>query len=384
MTAFMLLCIATLVVSLLLAACSPEQRLRLAVLAVFLSGGTGQLPGPSATAMRGFAIMAAAGAAIGLGHRPVRERSFSLGTFALMLTLMLTVPPLAHGEVSGFASSLIGTALLLLLSFSAQRINPTCLINSFNAGVWTIIGLSTPLLALPSLGTVGGNFRGITANSNSLGIYCVLATISSLFLVKASPLKSTALACCAIALCIASHSRTSLISIAILIIMSMALRENISRRLIGAAITAGVLVSVAAPKVLDFVFGGVVNKTRGTRDQSWLEAQRAWDHSKLFGLGPSNIYYEIASSPLRAIAEGGLAMLFFYTLAIGTLLYKGIRLGPCTLVVAITASIHSLGEGWLISTTGPWVLAFSCAILAVMARDSIDQQFEGLSEGSRA
>ena len=362
--------IALLALTLFVGALSPENRLSLAVVLIFAVGATGQIPSASAYAFRVAAVVAAAGAVLGFLKGPRQSPQASLARLAVILTAILAVPVFAHREFTPFLNSLVGTLLLLLVSFAAQRSDTKALVRGFNAGAWGIIVLSTPLIAVPSLGVVGSNFRGITANSNSLGIYCVLAVASALFLIRVSGLKRIFLIAWPITLCVMAHSRTSLIAIALLVAFSAAIKESAGRRLIMAAALAAAVILLIDPAIMDQLFGGVANKTTGTRDLSVAEAQRSWESNRLLGLGFDGIHYQVASSPLRAVAAGGAVMLSLYIAAAISMLTTGIRAGSKTFLFACVAVIHSFGEGWMISTTGPWILAFSAGLATFAASDN--------------
>lgn len=84
----------------------------------------------------------------------------------------------------------------------------------------------------------------------------------------------------------------------------------------------------------------------------------AFRSSPLIGIGMANEEFEIASSPLRALAYAGIgglvAVLFMWT----AFLWHSRTAGLPAVGFTLAAVVHSLFEGWLLSPVSPLLLTF--------------------------
>ena len=212
-------------------------------------------------------------------------------------------------------------------------------------------GLTTPEAAV-----AGIRLRGLTANANTLGFYAFLLGSLALIVVRHSGLRITLLFFSGSVL-LWTSSRASILAFAIVVLFVVLSRLSVTVVLavLGATVAAAVaaLTSPNAFSILDGVFRG-----DESRALSLTGAINAFRSSPLVGIGLANEDFEIASSPLRALAYAGIGGLLAVSVMWGAFIWHARTAGIQAVGFTAAAVVHSCFEGWLLSPISPLLLIF--------------------------
>lgn len=298
--------------------------------------------------------------------RVVRRWAVALGVPVAVYIALATVP---FGMWNDFLSYEVGVVLLcVVISCSAPQLASGTLQRS------VIIALAATVIAsivmgflLPEFGIQQGRLRGVVNNANLLGFYAFLLGVVALVAVKRTSARVVLLGAAAIAL-LWTASRASTLALIIAIVVLILLTRLATGLLVTAGLAIlGIIVGLVWPSFLN-VFEGV---TRGndSRSGSLDVALAAVKSNPWSGVGLGNEASIIASSPLRAAANGGIPGLIVVGILWVAILYTSARVGGKTLALGVAAVAHSCFEGWLLSPVGPMILIFALVWLTVAHSD---------------
>lgn len=269
-----------------------------------------------------------------------------------------------HYEVVQFVTHLGGAVCLMIVvrvlasdgGVAVARLLPVVL------GSAVALSLGIGLLD-PTQGLAGGRLRGLFVNANLLAFYSFLALITGLLLVRVG-FASLVLSAISIAAVVWTGSRTAAIASATAILLLALFGNRRSRWFVLAALGLVALVLIG---VLD-LGPSPLFRSLDTRDGSLDEAVRVLSLSPLLGLGFGGSGVEIASTPLRAVVEGGTLALIAVVVMYLLLLREAQRRTPTLVAVAAAAIISSFGEAWFLSAIGPMTLLFVSLWIGISAR----------------
>lgn len=348
----------------------PQTAMVIAFFLVMASSTSISALGPFSVEVRVLAVMVV----LTLSFRQARQdeprdylgprAAHSLTAFLLSIGSMLAFISIAHAEAGlgdaalGVASCLIFVVLPLRLLTAAQ------LIRSLRAALFITLAASLIMAAVvPSIAFRGGRLQGLTGNANLIGFYVFLyvglvvcTEVNWRALVGPLTLGATVL--------VMSSSRVSGIATIVLLLGSAALRVGAMRKTIPWLSVAIGAATLLWQDTLTSDLG--LLRTGNSRAQSWTQMQEALQVSPLTGVGIEGITVEVASSPLRALAAGGIVAGALFVVALCSLLMATRSRGAARVLV-LAAIVHSLAEGWLVSLTGPIVLLFVVALSALLA-----------------
>lgn len=268
---------------------------------------------------------------------------------------------LAHGILGTFAMHLGGSLLLILIVSSlandggkgiARAAPPILLITMLTS---LLMGLLAPDEAL-----AGDRLRGFLVNANLLGFYAFISTACALLLIRRLRWRVLALIA-SLWVLVWTGSRTSALAVLVLVLGLALAGHRLARSLL---LLAGALWLAALVGVVDFS-DSVLFRTEGTRSDSMNEAARVWATQPILGTGAGQGLAEVASSPLRAFAEGGLIGLLGVVIMYIVLLCYSIRRGPGALAFSLASLVHALGEGWLLSSLGAMLVQYFVVWVAI-------------------
>lgn len=250
--------------------------------------------------------------------------------------------------------------LMTLLSYSIQIVNRSSIVCAYFIGIISI-SLIVAIL-FPSVGIEAGRVRGVFENANGLGfisfiggsfaVYSNLGKIPKIVLMLVAP--------AAIAF---AASRASMLALGIVLLIYFVR----TRPLLSSILISIILLYVATgPKFLDIPFlkEGIL-RTNDSRAAGEDVAYLDWNSNYWFGVGLGNESDIIASTPFRALSNGGIiGLLIIITLYILLIVMTFIHyrnLFPFTLA-AIT---HSLFEGWFLSSVSPLLAIFTITFIVL-------------------
>lgn len=269
-----------------------------------------------------------------------------------------------HGQVLTFVSYSAGLALLLVTVLRTQASADPDL----RRGLVLALGLlvSTSLLyglGVPSAGYENGRLRGFMENANTLGFFAYLLGAAALTLVQRLRWRSALLALAFIAL-ILTASRASALALFLVVTVIILKRGLLST--IGVVVGSGVIVALVYavdPSIFDPLSS--LLRFNDSRSDSTATAIDAFFTSPLIGVGVGNESSIIASSPFRALAQAGLVGGAAVVAMWLVLLVDGARGGATAIALAISAVVHSVFEGWLLSPISPLLAIFLLLWIAV-------------------
>lgn len=284
--------------------------------------------------------------------------------FVLAIGSMLSFIAAANGE-AGIFTAVLGVVSALVFAFAPLRVLTARQIIQAVRDALLIVLLASLVLAViaPEIAYRGGRFQGLTANANLLGFYVLLylgltlATSTKVrSLIIPVPLSVLAL--------ILSGSRTSAIAVVALFLASALLRVGVTRRLLPFLMVGALGAMLLSQDLLTSNIG--LLRLNNSRSASWDQTRLALQIDPWSGVGLEGLKVEVASSPLRAVAAGGLIGGALFLLALLFLLVAARRNGTLKALI-FAAVLHSFGEGWLVSLTGPMILLFVTCLSALAA-----------------
>jgi hypothetical protein len=181
---------------------------------------------------------------------------------------------------------------------------------------------------------------------------------------------------------ILSGSRASAVAVVALFVASTLLRVGATRRLLPFLMVGAFGAMLLAQDLLTSDTG--LLRANNSRSESWDQAKGALQLDLLRGVGLEGLKVQVASSPLRALAAGGLiggGLLLFGLFC----LLVAARRNSTLKALTFAAVLHSFAEGWLVSLTGPMILLFvtSLSALAVLPL-SLEHEFGRRTGGPAA
>lgn len=290
----------------------------------------------------------------------------SLTQFCSALWVMLTFVAVVHHEYDVLASASFGlVALALFIGLAATREGLEVYRVIYCSLVfWEVVSLAAGRLS-PSVAVVQGRLRGVTGNANELAFYALVAVALAMF--SSGGWRSrTVVGCLSGLVLILTGSRTSTVALVVLIIAATLVqtRSHAARRTVFAL---GTIVAIAylSGSLDRYASRFTVLRINNSRQGSLDEARQRYESSPVAGLGFGSIRETIASSPLRALAAGGTVAVVIMVVACAVLLRRAYGLDRKMFVFCFACFVHSLGEGWLVSTSGPMLTVFVLAMISL-------------------
>lgn len=228
--------------------------------------------------------------------------------------------------------------------------------------VGTVAGSLVIALVRPDLGLEGGRLRGLMENANGLGFVAFL--LGALAVLVHTRLSSLCLILSVIAL-VWTASRASTLAL-----VAVGLFELLRRRRYGlvAVLGAALVLGIMILSRVDIPIGPLEGllRTTDSRSGSLETALADFRTSPVWGVGLNSESSIIASSPLRALSNGGALGLLCVALQAALVLRASNVSGRAT-VLAGAGLLHSVFEGWLLSPSSPFLLVFA-GVWMVVAR----------------
>ncbi len=275
--------------------------------------------------------------------------------FLFGFAVFLVPSTLFHGDIGQLIIQALGGAVLLIIVTALARDHGQTLGRLlpplFGVTLAASIGLG---IVVPRMALVQGRLRGLFWNANLLGFYAFLALAVAMLSVRRRVLFA-GLASLSVVSIIWSGSRTSAISGMVLAIL-LALTHNRRAKVLVFGLVVAAVLALADAFTLRSGMG--LFRSLTTRSGSWNETQRALGVSPVFGVGYSGLRAEVASTPLRALAMGGVIGLAGVVVMYLVLIRAAWRSGPSATALCLAGIVHSLAEGWFLSTIGPMLLAY--------------------------
>lgn len=222
--------------------------------------------------------------------------------------------------------------------------------------VFVVVGSLVYGLTTPDLAVEGARLRGLTPNANMLGFYAFLLGSIALIVVRLGWTRIVLLSFSGVVL-LWTSSRASILALAIVFLFLVLSRLSATRvlALLGTAGAVAIAATVS-PHVLG-VLDGLFRRT-DSRALTLTGAFDAFRSSPLIGIGLHNEEFEIASSPLRALAYAGIGGLLAVLVIWTALIWNSRTAGLPAVGFTLAAVVHSLFEGWLLSPVSPMLLTF--------------------------
>jgi hypothetical protein len=298
--------------------------------------------------------------------RLIRKWTLALG---LPVGIYIALATLPFGMWSAFLAYEVGVVLLcaVILCSAPQLASGTLQRAVVVALATTVVASILVGAVLPEFGIQQGRLRGVLNNANLLGFYAFLLGVVALVAVKRTSFRWILVGASAVAL-LWTASRASTLALVIAIVILILLTRFATGLLVaGGLALLGTIVGLIWPSFVN-VFEGI---TRGndSRSGSWDVALAAVESNPWHGVGLGNEVSIIASSPLRAAANGGIPGLVIVGILWAAIVYTSARVGGRTLALGVSAVVHSCFEGWLLSPVGPMILVFALVWLTVAHRD---------------
>lgn len=281
--------------------------------------------------------------------------------------VIISVIALTHWEVTPFVNASIGLALLLLISVLPTRVQVATIRKSVSIALAAFVSASLVVAELsPSTGVENDRLRGLAGNANLFAFFCLL--LFALAVVRQQHSRWDILAIVlAIYGLLGSGSRTTAIALVVLTMGAGLLGTRVARRFLVAGTLGGILLYWVAPSIVD-VFRVAWGRGFTTRSDAMGAARWVAQESPLLGVGFAQMPDNVASTALSVFVLGGVVASVLFGLVALRLVVDSVAASPVHLVLAVSALLHSLGESWLISTTGPMVAMFAMVAVSVPAR----------------
>lgn len=300
-----------------------------------------------------FALAAVVGSRAGAGTRMKR---WGLA-FLVPIAMFITFATLPHGQIQDFVAYGIGLLTLAVMIISLPRVPLDDLRSGARAALLIIMISSLVAGALiPGEALEGGRLRGIFENANSLGFFAFLAIAAALFLRGRRFWTITLMASGVVAL-VLTGSRASLLAVLICLagwVVSRLIWVGWALLITGLAFGDRAVgwASSLSPEL------ELLLRNNNSRDGSVQTALADWSSSPLFGVGLGQESGIIASTPLRALAQGGSLGFAAIVLLWTVLLVMALRSSPSLTWFTLAAIAHSLFEGWMLSPISPLLMVF--------------------------
>jgi len=284
--------------------------------------------------------------------------------FVFAIGFMLSFISIAHDE-TGIVPAVLGVVSALVFAFAPLRVlTPRQVIHAVRDVLLLVLLASLVLAAVaPGIAFRGGRFQGLAGNANLLGFYVLLYL--GLILATTTKVQSlvTPVSLSGLVL-ILSGSRASAVAVVALFVASALLRVGSTRRLLPFLMVGTLGAMLLAQDLLTSETG--LLRANNSRSESWNQTKVALQLDPLSGVGLEGLKVQVASSPLRALAAGGLIGGGFLLLGLFCLLVAA-RRSSTLKALTFAAVLHSFAEGWLVSLTGPMILLFVTSLSALAA-----------------
>ena len=310
------------------------------------------------------------------GSRQVRSREIRswLTWVVIAYLLYLSFSMAFHGQWTNFILYGFGVLLLVIVLLATAIAVPyEVMSKGAIAALAIVMALSVAYgWALPSIGIAGGRLRGITDNANSLGFYAFLLGSLALIIVKQTSARILFIALSG-GVIVWTSSRASMLALVIVVLSLLFSRRSVTAVLAAVGVVGACIVASLAWPGLSNVGSGLL-RTNDSRSLSFDTAIQAFHSSPLIGLGMGNNANEIASSPLRALADGGIGGLVAVVVLWMSLLWFSRQGGIRAVGFACAAIVHSLFEGWLLSPISPFLLIFVLCWWVIARKPSSEEE----------
>jgi hypothetical protein len=307
----------------------------------------------------------------GLQNASNSARRLATG-FATGYMLYVVGAGLPTGQFENIATHTLGLVVLLAVTWAVlTRVSPSAQMQTISwvVGAAILLSLMGAFLGVPEM-VVNGRLLGIFANPNTLGFIAFL--YSCVYLLNDSTgFRRYVAEGLALTALVWSGSRTALAATAAMLTVAALIRVRGARSLVAALL---LMVSVILILFPDYYSGQAEVVARGnSRATSIEETVRILSTHLFTGIGFGNEAIEIASSPLRAASHAGLLGILGITLMYLALLRWGIRSGGPALALAVGGVVHTLGEGWLLSSLSPLLILYVLALLPQASNGSVSE-----------
>lgn len=302
-----------------------------------------------------------------------------LGFPALILLLLLEIGVI-HSEVNTWA---IGLASFAIISLVMPRLvslahRPSSL-GAVQMAMSLVMAASLGIgIIRPESGVVGARLVGLTSNANLLGFYAFLTIAVSILAGQRKFPTYFGVAASLVCLLWAGSRAGALATI--IAIMGVIIHSKAGQRR-----RAMLLILLGMPALYmgrQILFGetGVLrtNDSRSGSLQTMLIALRS---DSMWGVGLAGLPDIVASSPMRALAAGGLVGGIILLVAIAYLLRQARSLSSEGMVFAAAAVVHSIFEGWLVSLTGAMIILFIVLYVFLALREQ-DSRLAAITQSS--
>lgn len=300
------------------------------------------------------------------GAKPLARRSCWQTAFVVPLAVFILVATIPSGLSTDLLVYGVSLVVFCALIYSSDRIDGKDLLVGVTWALSAVIVLSICLGVLsPGLAVEGSRLRGYFENANSLGFVVFLGVAVAILLPVGFALRLVLLVAGFVAL-VWSGSRASLLASLVLLCGWIVLR----RPVLGALIFLGGI--IAGQSALTYVSGispefEALFRDNNSRLGSVETALSDWRSSPVFGLGLNQESSVIASSQLRALAQGGALGAIAIILMCIILIVMAARRNRLVFVFTIAGVIHSFFEGWMLSPGAPLLMIFAL-IWAILYR----------------
>lgn len=278
------------------------------------------------------------------------------------LATYVVVTTAPHGEWRELVLYLAAVCLpLLLIVATGGHLAVVDLVRGLTLGLWLTVGGSLVYgVVRPDLAIESDRLRGLLENANSLGfIAFVLGAVAILVPTRWS---SASLALSVVAL-VWTASRASTLALIV-----VGLLELVRRKRYGVVAALAVAVGLGALLLSRLDLAGspldVLLRTNDSRSGSVDAALADVSSSPLWGIGLNNETAIIASSPFRALSNGGVLGILCVAVQ-GVLMLRTSLVTPQALIVVTAGLVHSMFEGWVLSPSSPFLLVFAAAWLLI-------------------
>lgn len=305
-----------------------------------------------------------------LGHDKVRPRVRGPANWQLLFLIPLGTfiyaATLPHGQTEDALSYGLALVLLGVLLYSLPRLPGETLWLGVSIALLLLLGASLVYgLLEPNLALEGGRLRGLLENANTLGFIAFAATALAVLGNGHKPLRMVMLGVAAASL-VWTGSRASLLAVLLVFAFWLLTRNWVAGAfaLLFAWVVSGPVLNAVAqmnPQI------GLLLRDNNSRVGSWDTAIADWQTSPTFGVGLAQETSIIASSQLRALAQGGAVGLLAICVMCVAILLVSLATTRGGAIFAFAAVCHSLFEGWLLSPVAPLLLIFFlgwCALTA--------------------
>lgn len=285
--------------------------------------------------------------------------------FVAVIWMMLTLVSLVHGEGSGFVQATVGMGALLAFVVVPPRYFSGCEI--LWTWWWALAAYCLTSLALmqvlPSVAIENERLRGLADNANQLGVMALFLVVVAVLLQARLVVLLVTLG---LVMPILALSGSRAAALGVVLALAVAALVGLRHARFTASVTLMAVGYVALqPELWRAISSAQLLRTNDSRAGSVAETARALDQSTSFGVGFEGLEGIVASSPLRALAVGGLLAAAFMVVAM-LILIRSAAGKPEVRVLVTAALVHSFFEGWLVSTSGPIIISFAAIWVATL------------------